>query len=592
ASPERNQEYDVAPKTVLDNTDAVASLMQQLEYLDQGLNDIGTQQNGLLQNLRVGEKAIAEKEGLQEVSDENKRLQAELQRNREQLAQVEETRQRQAGKEENERLQAHIQENQSLQSTLGHLNEMHGTTLTRLIDLNSKLHEPLNARSRSLGQEHDAPPDEGAGHLAHLDYLSTGLTSLQETNRLLMTGNEEAKTRAQECQKQAERYEVVLTGLWQIILAGEADSYERRKDAGEPVEEDKDVDMTAPFALPDFSTKVQWLVTQSTDLREQLARTTSQYETAKEELVDQLNSAKKDATLQVDRVSKDFRDVQQDREKREQQLTADLKARQEQVENLEAYIAGAVQEEREARRRAEEDLEQRLEEAKRQIASVEAEREGHESRHIDLRAQLTAKDAEFETLRGEIAGLKTELTIARAELEGAYGSRAERQKAADASADVQTKLEEAERKNKDLLQELEDLRTLQQGSRQITENSSRREEMLKSELTQLVAELQDMTRAGVEAEREREDLESQVDGLKDRIDQLQAELADEKVRWLGIKSPGSVASGGGGGEGELTSLGAMRGEFKKLVREMRGEGVRALKVSFRLLLYKRDGLVG
>jgi len=36
----------------------------------------------------------------------------------------------------------------------------------------------------------------------------------------------------------------------------------------------------------------------------------------------------------------------------------------------------------------------------------------------------------------------------------------------------------------------------------------------------------------------------------------------------------------------------MRGEFKKLVREMRGEGVRALKVSFRLLLYKRDGLVG
>jgi len=587
AHPERNREYKVAPKSALENTNAVSSITQQLEYLDQALNDIGTQQDSLLQDLRSGEKAVAEKESLQKVADENQRLQGELQQSRERLAQAEESRQRQASDEENERLQAHIQEKRSLQSTLGHLNETHGTTLTRLIDLNSKLYEPLNTRSCSLGQECDAPPEEGAGHLAHLDYLSTGLTTLHETNKTLVATNEEATARAQDCQKQAEQYEVVLAGLWQIILAGEADAYERRKAAGETEEQDKDVDMTTPFALPEFSTKVQWLVTQSTDLREQLGRTTSQYETAKGELMEQLASTKKDATLQVDRVSRDLRDVQQDREKREQQLTADLKARQEQVENLEAYIAGAVQEERETRRRAEEDLEQRLEEAKRQIASVEAEREGHESRSVGLGTQLVAKDAEFETLREEVAGLKTELTIARAELEAAYGSRAERQRAADASADVQVKLEEAERRNGEMVRELENLRTLQQGSRQSSDSSSKREEMLKAELTQLVAELQDMTRAGVEAEREREDLESLVDGLNDRVDALQAELADEKVRWLGIKSPGSAVSGGGGGEGEMTSLGAMRGEFKKLVREMRGEGVRALKVSFSFMLQQR-----
>lgn len=59
-------------------------------------------------------------------------------------------------------------------------------------------------------------------------------------------------------------------------------------------------------------------------------------------------------------------------------------------------------------------------------------------------------------------------------------------------------------------------------------------------------------------------------------------MSDERVRWIGVKSPGDTAPGERNSAlpvRETTSVMVMRQEFKRMMRETRAEGVRLLKVS-------------
>ncbi|KAF1991788.1 hypothetical protein K402DRAFT_449984 [Aulographum hederae CBS 113979] len=594
ANPERNRGYSTAPRALLDGLDgqAISSLNQQLNYLDQGLNDIGTEQDSMQRRVLEGRDALNENQRLQSVMADNERLQAELEANsrlseeakerlqadlednKRSLEQAQEAR-GQVAAEENQRLERMVQDVEELQATLDGYRESQKNTEDQLAELNKHIYSQV----KELDPNFAAPSEDDTSSTSLLDYLASSVMVLKKNQKALKDQADQTRSRSQEAQNAAEQYSVVLEGLWQIILAGEEDARLRRiqnrsKDGArseQDQEDDRPFDATTPFELPLFSTKVQWLVTQGTDLREQLNRVNGQYAAAKEELLDQIEGVKKEASLTVDRASRDLIDREAEREQREQQLLADLKARQDQVENLESYIAGAVQEEREARKKAELALEARLQTTAKELDEAKAQSENAAYRSMELESILQKKKVEYDELEGEVVRLTTEVTLAKAELDGAYGSRAQRK--AEWNSASQSKLEDAERKNRDLVNEIEALRAIQADTKQISQNGGAREDQLKKELQGLVEELREVTLQGVEAEREREELESAIDGLRERVERLQEELGDERVRWLGVKSPGLQP----GGETEMTSIGAMRGEFKRMMREARQEGTKALR---------------
>jgi hypothetical protein len=99
----------------------------------------------------------------------------------------------------------------------------------------------------------------------------------------------------------------------------------------------------------------------------------------------------------------------------------------------------------------------------------------------------------------------------------------------------------------------------------------------------MTGDFQDLTREALQMEHERGQLDSLIDGLRDRCESLEGQLSDERVRWIGVKSPGETAPGERNSAlppiRETTSVMVMRQEFKRMMRETRAEGVRLLKVS-------------
>lgn len=159
----------------------------------------------------------------------------------------------------------------------------------------------------------------------------------------------------------------------------------------------------------------------------------------------------------------------------------------------------------------------------------------------DEREVSRSHEAEKDNLGAEVARLQTEVTIARAELDGAGGTRAQR--AAEESVPrLEQEIREATSRNGDLTRELQEL----------------------------VNEHEALVKQGVESERERENLENQVDSLRDKVETLEVRLNEERVRMMGVPLEGSKQS---------TSMGVMRDEFKKMMREARSEHFRGLRVS-------------
>jgi chromosome segregation ATPase len=100
--------------------------------------------------------------------------------------------------------------------------------------------------------------------------------------------------------------------------------------------------------------------------------------------------------------------------------------------------------------------------------------------------------------------------------------------------------------------------------------------MLKQELTETIQEYEELTKSSVEFEREREQYESLIDNLRERCEMLETQLSDEKVRWLGVKSPGLMSRDGS--QSETTSTMVLKNEFKKMMRDTRAESMKALRV--------------
>ncbi|KFY53449.1 hypothetical protein V496_07604 [Pseudogymnoascus sp. VKM F-4515 (FW-2607)] len=184
------------------------------------------------------------------------------------------------------------------------------------------------------------------------------------------------------------------------------------------------------------------------------------------------------------------------------------------------------------------DLEKAHKAQEQVVADLEEARQA-----VQAQTSRAVDEEELDAKNMEIARLQTEVTIARAELDGAYGSRAQRAAEVASNPAIQKELD-----------------------------------ALRRELGETIEEYEVLTKASIEGERERELLEKEIDRLRDEREALEARLSDEKVRWMGVKSPGPDGASGQAGVGAgNTSTAVLKNEFKKMMRDTRAENAKALR---------------
>ncbi|KAL5336791.1 Up-regulated during septation-domain-containing protein [Aspergillus crustosus] len=183
--------------------------------------------------------------------------------------------------------------------------------------------------------------------------------------------------------------------------------------------------------------------------------------------------------------------------------------------------------------------------------------------------------SEMSELESDVVRAQTELTMVKAELDGAYGTRAQR--AAEAAADplLFKELDELKARNFEMAEELAGLKAGKPG----TGESRNRVEILEKELRETVDDYEAMTKASIEFEKERERFEGMIDSLRDRCEQLETQLNEERISWMG--SNNSASSMGRDGPYETTSTMVLKNEFKKMMRDTRAENMKILRVSLR-----------
>ncbi|OQE20704.1 hypothetical protein PENFLA_c016G10274 [Penicillium flavigenum] len=239
------------------------------------------------------------------------------------------------------------------------------------------------------------------------------------------------------------------------------------------------------------------------------------------------------------------------------------------VETLQNDSDSRSEEVRGARDRAEQEVAQ-LEAAIQQIriqsdARIkEADDKRAESDHNATRLQN-----ELTELEGEIVRVTTELTMAKAELDGAYGTRAERAAEVAANPSIQRENDALVTRNIELTEELAALKSQRGGG-----DLQQRADTLERELRETIDDYEAMTKASIEFEKERERFESFIDSLRDRCEQLETQLAEERISWMNLSSPTSM---GRDGTSETTSTMVLKNEFKKMMRDTRNENMKILR---------------
>ncbi|KAJ5781430.1 uncharacterized protein N7518_009913 [Penicillium psychrosexuale] len=239
------------------------------------------------------------------------------------------------------------------------------------------------------------------------------------------------------------------------------------------------------------------------------------------------------------------------------------------IETLQNDSDSRSEEVRGARDRAEQEVAQ-LEAA---IQQIRIQSDARIKEADDQRAQsdqnVTRLQNELTELEGEIVRVTTELTMAKAELDGAYGSRAERAAEVASNPNVQRENDALVTRNIELTEELASLKSHRGGA-----DLQQRADNLERELREIIDDYEAMTKASIEFEKERERFEIFIDTLRDRCEQLETQLAEERISWMNLSSPTSV---GRDGTSETTSTMVLKNEFKKMMRDTRNENMKILR---------------
>ncbi|KAF2690219.1 hypothetical protein K458DRAFT_383349 [Lentithecium fluviatile CBS 122367] len=573
ANPEQNEEYSLPPLASAGPPD-VSTVDRQLDFLDQGLRDLNagqTNRNNSMGSMHEVEERL---EGI------NNQLYAMLSKMEEKI------------------LPPPPITSNGFDEQLNYMEDSFYNVQQLQYTLNEQIDD---LRSRG----------------ANNDEVEKYETTLMGLWQIIQAGEEEARERKRERRR---------------LLAEDPDN-------DEELSPDEDYNANESFSLPAFSAKVQLLFRRASGLKDKQAilmrqikqqrelnsKSDAQKEAEFERLNEQILSArseKKSMENELERamdqlrqfdeqkvateavalrnveersagLEKQLRDVQersiayesqlkeleqqsiayenelQQAEDRSTAYEAQIRDAQQRAANLEAQLREAQDDARVEAATIQAELAQsaaKIEEATTALRAATAAKEAAEAQSIEATNALNAKEEELRNLEGEVVRLTTELTFAKAELDGAYGTRAER--AAESGA-----------KNANLDAQLEALQKISEAASKSEAEARESERNLKAELSGMAAEYEALTRDAIQNEKDRDALEASIDKLRDEKEALEMELSDERVKWLGIRSP-SVAAGAVGtaavDQGQ-TSIRMLREDFRKMMRERTAEGLRALR---------------
>ncbi|KAL8804429.1 MAG: hypothetical protein Q9200_005826 [Gallowayella weberi] len=474
---------------------------------------------------------------------------------------------------------------------------------------------------------------------SHLDNLEESVEVIQKNRDATV---ERLKAEAQHLsslstfhEERAGEYEVNLKNLWDLLATGHDQglSAESQRDSSGSEDSRSSFRANETFTLEKFSHRVRALHSKNESLREQkdilrrqvqqqrelngksdaqkdtqISKLTTEIERVQMALVakhkeakessdelvlvtQHLDTARQEATLQEQRQEKRARDVleaeRQARKEAEEHLLNDLESRQNELHRLRVELADIKDDHGIAKAAMRAELEESEKRVQQSIAQVEAARESkahQDAMELRLQQQLEDKNRESEKAReevkgleGQMVGLRTELAFAKAELDAAYGSRAQRAAEMASNPAVQKELDELTERNAGLNEELTILRARHGAAESENGDLSQRIKTLEQELSETIGDFESMTKASIEFEKDREALEATVDNLRDRSEELENRLGEEKLKWMGFKSPMAGDKRDSSVAGS-TSANVLKNEFKKMMREMRAESMKALRV--------------
>ena len=424
----------------------------------------------------------------------------------------------------------HAETNQGAQSQL--LETQTGVE-RQLGELNTTLHKAILVASEAqpVPGLQEPPQVSGQGYYeSQIEYMEESLMTMEQ----LVQQQTQNVSNSAGLSKKLEEYDNTISGLWDILQSDVAAS---PKPAFQEDEDDLPPTPRTPFiesfSLQAFSSRVQNLFDRAQAAKEQqeiLRRQIQQQRELNEKSDVEKDRQIADLTSNHDTLSHEHSAIQQE--------LANYIVKHEQIESEAGHSRNELQ-----------NVMAELEEMKKTMDAKQLEREESAKKmreHIELLQKQVSEAAEqqteMENLESEVVRLTTELTMAKAELDGAYGTRAER-KGAQAGQVAQ----------------------------------------LERELSEMTNEFQELTKESIELEKEREQLDALIDSLRDRCDGLESQLADEKLRSVGIRSPTAP----GFEAKETTSMMVLRQEFKKMMREQRAEGLKLLRVSYILTPFLR-----
>ncbi|OKL59852.1 hypothetical protein UA08_04704 [Talaromyces atroroseus] len=293
-------------------------------------------------------------------------------------------------------------------------------------------------------------------------------------------------------------------------------------------------------------------------------------------VIEQLNAAKEQQNNQFQQLETEKAKAEKEAEHlREElglvmeQLNAAKEQQNNQFQQLEAEKAKA---EKEA-----EHLREELGLVMEQLDVTKQQQDIHHQQLANDKAEVE-KEAErlreeLEHVEGEYARAQTELTVVKAELDGAYGTRAERAAEAAANPALYKEIEDLHTRNISLAEELAALRAEQTNRDNGQGDLQKRVETLQKELEETIEDYESMTKASIEFEKERERYESTIDSFRDRCEQLETQLSDERITWMGVNSQTAARDGAM----ETTSTMVLKNEFKKMMRDTRAENMKLLR---------------
>ncbi|KAF2236371.1 hypothetical protein EV356DRAFT_565524 [Viridothelium virens] len=407
---------------------------------------------------------------------------------------------------------------------------------SRLATSNKRLRELLRETEQEVGNSNFPEPPEVStpDPQEQMNYLDELSYEVERVHRSLASQNSSSQD------------STIMANLWDLVSANEERAREWKRQQLEDPTQEADTDDDEPAAIPNeqftpdaFATKVQRLCSRAGILRDQQTILRRQIQQQRD-----LRTQADASSANLDTLNEEILQARA-RHAAAETETGDARAEL-------AAVSAELERLRETsstRSVAQQDATGSTTDTATTAAATAAAAEAE--------ARATKAEDELRNLEGEVVRLTTELTVAKAELDGAYGTRAQR--AAEGGADLRREVEDLSARNAGL---------------------QSRAETLQRELEGTLAEYEELVKGSVEAERERDGLEGVCDGLRERVEGLEAKLSEERIRWMGVKSPATAAAQGGVGASpgqETTSTVVLKNEFKRMMRDTRTENLKMLR---------------